>query len=493
MLTHQLQDYLGVVCNKSLVLQDGLSATPAIQFNIILLYPMVISKLKPLLTAIFALLAVLQIPVQAASYKYKNDVARETHTIKDTAVSIPLGGNAFVTGKGPDTTVKITDAGVANWTDAASVVSVYFKVAHPGTANVYLRLKPPDGKSKLSIKIAGQAFNMTAFKATYDTVKVGKVKFEKPGYVKVDIQGVRKAGATFGEISDLILAGASVTNDLAFVKDNGDNRFHFGRRGPSVHLNYPQPGEFASNTEWFYNEVEVPEGQDVIGTYFQVNGFAFGYLGIQVNSESERRVLFSVWSPYQTDDPKSIPENQRIKLLKKGTEVHAGEFGNEGSGGQSFLRYNWKAETRYAFLLHAEPSPATNTTVFTAYFKSPENNNWQLIASFQRPQTNSGLTRLYSFLENFSPEAGYKERHVLFTNQWLRSFDGQWQPVTTATFTADDIARRGQRLDYDGGVKGTFFYLRNCGFFDDNRPIGTALTRKPAMTKPPVIDFEALP
>ncbi|MBF9252707.1 DUF3472 domain-containing protein [Pontibacter sp. 172403-2] len=451
------------------------------------------TKPQPLLLAIMVLLAVLQMPypMQAASHKYKNDVEGKNPTRKDTIVSIPLGGNAFVTSRKQG--AGISDAGLTDWTDAASVISIYFKVAHPGTADLYLRLKAPDGKSKLSIKVAGQAFSVTASGAMYDTVKVGKVKFEKPGYVKVDIQGLRKTGNSFGQISDLILAGAPVTNHLAFVKDNGSNRFHFGRRGPSVHLNYPQPGDFAKNTEWFYNEVEVPKGEDVIGSYFQVNGFAFGYFGIQVNSETERRILFSVWSPFNTDDPKSIPDSLRIRLLKKGEGVYTGEFGNEGSGGQSYLKYNWKAGTRYAFLLRAQPSPAANTTVFTAYFKNPGTGHWQLIASFQRPQTNSGLTRLYSFLENFIPEAGYKERHVYFTNQWLRSFDGRWQPVTTATFTADDIARRGQRLDYDGGVKGAFFYLRNCGFFDDNRKIGTTLTREPDMTSPPAIDFETLP
>jgi hypothetical protein len=212
-----------------------------------------------------------------------------------------------------------------------------------------------------------------------------------------------------------------------------------------------------------------------------------------VNSETERRILFSVWSPFQTDNPKSIPDSLRIRLVKKGAGVTTGEFGNEGSGGQSYRKYNWKAGVRYAFLLRAVPSPAANSTTFTAYFKEADAGAWQLIASFERPQTKSGLSRLYSFLENFNPATGYQERYAHFTNQWLRSYDGQWQAVTSATFTADDIANRGQRLDYDGGVKGAFFYLRNCGFFDDAGALGRTLTRKQDMAQPPAVDFEALP
>lgn len=81
-----------------------------------------------------------------------------------------------------------------------------------------------------------------------------------------------------------------------------------------------------------YNEVTVPEELDEIGNYFMANGFGGGYCGIQVNSEMERRILFSVWSPCSTDNPENIPEEQRIRMLAKGENVHVGEFGNEGSG-----------------------------------------------------------------------------------------------------------------------------------------------------------------
>ena len=78
-------------------------------------------------------------------------------------------------------------------------------------------------------------------------------------------------------------------------------------------------------------------------SYYMVAGFGEGYFGMQYNSPTERRVLFSVWSPFDTQDPKLIADAQKIKLLRKGKDVHIGEFGNEGSGGQSYLLYPWKA------------------------------------------------------------------------------------------------------------------------------------------------------
>ena len=92
------------------------------------------------------------------------------------------------------------------------------------------------------------------------------------------------------------------------------------------------------DVEYFYNEAFVPEGEDALGTYAMACGFAEGYFGMQVNSPTERRVLFSVWSPFDTDDPKSVPAGSRVVPVRKGEGVRIGEFGNEGAGGQGFLR-----------------------------------------------------------------------------------------------------------------------------------------------------------
>ena len=88
--------------------------------------------------------------------------------------------------------------------------------------------------------------------------------------------------------------------------------------------------------------------------------------------------MFSIWSPYITDDPNDIPEDQRIQLIKSGENVYIGEFGNEGSGGQSYLIYPWKVGVNYSFLKSVEPDGNGNT-IYTAYFKDPEEGEWKLI------------------------------------------------------------------------------------------------------------------
>ncbi|MEY4049590.1 MAG: hypothetical protein RL262_424 [Bacteroidota bacterium] len=308
------------------------------------------------------------------------------------------------------------------------------------------------------------------------------------GYVTIELQGVSRTADNFGTVSSIAISGTSINTETAFVKDNNDNYFYWGRRGPSVHLKYTMP---ASDITEFYSEITVPEGNDVIGSYFMANGFAEGYFGIQVNSLTERRILFSVWSPYTTDDPASIPPELKITMLKKGNNVHAGEFGNEGAGGQSYLVYPWKAGTTYQFLLRGQPQ-SDNSTIYTAYFFAPEKNKWMLIASFKRPKTNTYLKNLHSFLENFITETGDKTRMAIYGNPWVRDTNGVWTAISSAKFTADKTARKQFRLDYAGGVKGNAFFLKNCGFFFPAITIDSQFNiNKPTIA--PVIDFEKLP
>jgi len=217
------------------------------------------------------------------------------------------------------------------------------------------------------------------------------------------------------------------------------------------------------------------------------DGFAEGYFGMQVNSAKERRILFSVWSPFVTDNPKDVPESKKIVLLKKGEKVHTGEFGNEGSGGQSYLNYNWKAGETYKFLVHAKPVD-NNYTNYTAWFYAPEKRKWLLIASFNRPETNTYLKKLHSFLENFEPETGVITRKAWYHNQWAVTKSGAWKPINNMLFTGDATANIGYRLDYSGGVEDGKFYLRNCGFFNNNTALKTPFSI-PSTEKKPDIDL----
>ena len=59
-----------------------------------------------------------------------------------------------------------------------------------------------------------------------------------------------------------------MTTTSALDYANDPVNYYWSRRGPSAHVNYTVP----ANGEYFYNEVMVPAGQDVVGLYINGRG-----------------------------------------------------------------------------------------------------------------------------------------------------------------------------------------------------------------------------
>jgi len=399
---------------------------------------------------------------------------------------IPMAGNSWALNTAENKDNIISDSSVVNWNDPFTHLNTYFRTGRTGKIQLAIRACIKSGRLKIKFQLGNETKEISISNTIYDTLNIGVFTLEKAGYQKLIISGLEKTSESFAEITDLLISGEAIDGKTSFVKDE----FYWGRHGPSVHMNYELPQE-AGDVVWFYNEITVPASNDVEGSYFMTNGFGEGYFGIQVNSSSERRILFSVWSPFKTDQPGEIPEDQKIILLKKGNDVHSGAFGNEGSGGQSYLKYNWQSGITYRFLLKGAPTE-NNSTDYTAYFYAPEVGKWELIASFRCPKTTTYLQRPHSFLENFIPENGNIPRMAFYTNQWVCNTAGKWFELKKARFTADATARKEARMDYSGGIENEGFFLKNRGFFNDKTEIDSWFTR-PESGKKPIIDFLTLP
>lgn len=402
--------------------------------------------------------------------------------------SVPFGGNAYLTAEGAGDGLQRD--GSTRWQDAKSVFSIYFRIDRAAVLDLALRLKVPQGGAVIRTTVGKTTFDTKASGAEVHEVKLGRVEVKEPGYVRIDLQGVSKTGPVFAEASELLVSSTTEGLKLDYVKNNEGNMFYWGRRGPSVHLGYTMPRD--KTIEYAYSELTVPVGEDPIGSYFMANGFGEGYYGIQVKSPTERWILFSVWSPFHTDNPRDIPEAERVVLLEKGEGVRVGEFGNEGSGGQSFLVYPWKAGVTYRFLNSVKPDGQGNS-IYAAWFGEVGKDGWKLIARFKRPKTDKHLTGFHSFLENFADRNGYLGRRALHGNPWVCDTEGTWHEITTARFTGDATAGGGHRLDYAGGVEGKGFFLRNGGFFSERVAINQSFQRDSTPGARPVIDFKKLP
>jgi hypothetical protein len=391
---------------------------------------------------------------------------------KETALRVP----AFTAYTAPNAdSPRLSEKnGITGWSDAAQSISWYGNIKTPGRLHLALAVRlPAETTAKLRLTVAGKSL-MTEVRGAADgtlrTVNFGTVEIPKTGYQRFHLEGIAKTGATFGDIDALLLSGPAAVGAHFNLKER--------RNAASVHLGYPIPDE--ATVTAFYNEVTVKT--DPTASYYMACGFRRGYFGIQVNSPTERRVIFSVWDAgTEAVDRKKVADDNRVQLLAKGEDVYAGGFGNEGTGGHSHLKYRWKTGDTYRFLVTAKPDGTH--TIYTGWFYFPEKKAWGLIASFRAPKDGGTLRGLYSFNENFWGSNGDKQRLAEFGNQWIQTADGKWTELTKARFTHDGTGKE-DRKDYDGGVRGKRFFLSNGGFLPGKISYGETFDR-PALGKAP--------
>ncbi len=367
------------------------------------------------------------------------------------------------------------------WYQAKKQIHFFVKVRKAGELRVQLQFK---NKWALPIRVSvGATLLKAVLPATskFTTIKLGKVLIADTGFVQITLSVPKNTARMQASIAGILLGGTAV------------EQMHYNhkprRNAASVHLKYPVADSV--KTVSFYNEITVPAGFDPVHTYYMACGFARGYFGIQVNSEKERRVIFSVWDAgNEAVDRNKVGIENRVVLLAKGDSVITNDFGNEGTGGHSHFVYPWKTQTTYKFLVTALADSASQTTIYSGYFYIPEKQRWKLIASFSAPKDGKPMRGLYSFSENFVGINGQIERKALFGNQWIQNgSNGQWQELTEARFSYDVTGKMGDRIDYGAGVTNNgAFELWHGGFKNATANYGQSFTR-PALLNKPIIDF----
>lgn len=372
--------------------------------------------------------------------------------------------------------VRISERqGVTRWTNPAVSINWYGNIRKTGeiTASLSLRL-PAQLESRLELEVAGQsrpALVRGAGPDTPVTVPFGAFTLPHTGYHRFSLRSLNAPGQPAGNLEALTLDGPGIA-DAHF---NLEER----RNAASVHLNYPVPA--GTNIAAFYSEVTAVE--DPTSTFYMACGWHRGYFGMQVNSPSERRIIFSVWdSGGEAVDRAKVSDDNRVKLLGKGDGVYSGDFGNEGTGGHSHLKYPWKTGQTQRFLVTAQPTLGT-FTIFSGYYFHPDSHAWMLISSWRAPKEGGWLKRPHGFSENFWGSNGHFVRKALYGNQWIQTDTGTWIELTTATFSHDPTGKA-HRLDRFMGVEEGRFFLSHGGFIEGFTPFGEKFTRPPTGTPP---------
>ena len=364
-------------------------------------------------------------------------------------------------------------SGITGWRDPALKVLWFGEFKNTGKLDATVELRLPENTvSKLRLTVAGQSRETTVNGAATNVfARFGTFGIKAGGYQRFTLESLNERGQPFGDLDALVLDGPAAQEAHFNLKSR--------RNAASVHLAYPVPKD--TKVEAFYCEMTGLE--DPLWTYYMACGWHRGYFGMQVNSSTERRIIFSVWdSGGEAVNRNNVADDNRAKLVAKGEGVYSGDFGNEGTGGHSHLIFQWKTGEMQRFIVTAKPVDATHT-IFSGFYFRPDKQEWMLISSWKAPKDGGYLRGLYSFSENFGGSNGHLVRKALFGHQWIRTDGGEWSEIATASFSHDPTGRA-DRLDRFMGVENGQFFLSHGGFVPGFTKFGEKFTR-PALGKAP--------
>lgn len=373
-------------------------------------------------------------------------------------------------------------AGITGWTDPDARISWFGQLSTTGSLHCVVELQLPSGReSKLRLTVAGRSVERSV-SGSVDPVEVdfGEFTIPAPGYQRFLLESLNPKDHPTGDLKALVLSGPAA--------EQADFNLKPRRNAASVHLFYPVKD--LTNIQAFYCEVTAVE--DPIWTFYMACGWHRGYFGMQVNSPTERRIIFSVWdSGNEAIDRDKVAAENRVTLVAKGEGVYSGDFGNEGTGGHSHLKYLWKTGQKQRFIVTAKPVSPTHT-IYSGYYFHPDRQAWMLISSWKAPKEGGYLRGPHSFSENFVGDNGQLLRKARFGNQWIQLRTGEWIELVQAGFSHDPTGKA-DRKDRFMGVENDQFFLSHGGFVAGFTRYGELFSRPPVGTPPADLQLPPLP
>lgn len=167
---------------------------------------------------------------------------------------------------------------------------------------------------------------------------------------------------------------------------------------PAQHLWWNLAGQ--RDATCLYGEITVLATHPAIyycGANWHPGEPAGGYCGIQHNSLTEKRTIFSIWDTSPTLHP-------RVTEADPNT-VH-GRFGGEGEGGHTHMLRPWKVGETFQFFVQKQPGAQPDTTDTRYYLFDRSAGKWRHSATICNPNGGQASVAtlgggMNSFLENF--------------------------------------------------------------------------------------------
>lgn len=383
--------------------------------------------------------------------------------------------------------ITMNEKGVlSNWSNT-NRKAVWYLYQKAGKYEVSMHLRSANSKEynfemKTSPCYEGLEYNPETFdfictstgSNNKDTISIFNVNIPQTGYYRYELTP-KSTNIQDLTIEEFLFTGLREPGQSGTMDTHATDYLS----SPSVHLGFNTTQNTSGEYDWIYEEILVPEGYDPLYTYWMSLGFFRGYMGIQTNSENERRVLFSAWDAVDKDKYPNAPKELLVSLVDKADYTKANAFGNEGTGGQSYVGVGnpntWKTGTPVKFLMNARRDGSITYngdiirhTIVSAWYDAGE--GWRYIASWRIPVMPDGkdmFDGFYSFLENYGWRNGQIARKGYYYNAFAKETGKtNWTHFNEVSFGNTD-GSVGQRIDFEQGVseeEPDKFYMLSAGY-----------------------------
>ena len=236
---------------------------------------MVMSILRRVLLSRSALLALPLVLPAVLAFRVPRESRAELRVPAFTAYLLPDADAARVSQNRP----------VQPFVARGSSLAWYGQFTARGSMTAAVALQLPAGAHQsMRLSVGTQRHYVTVTGTGAEArVPFGEFPVADTGYLKIELTTADGVAIPALGVNALLLDGAATIG----AHFNTDPR----RNAASVHLRYPTDSTLT--VTGFYNEVTAVD--DPVTTYYMATGFARGYFGMQVNSLTERRIIFSVW------------------------------------------------------------------------------------------------------------------------------------------------------------------------------------------------------
>ena len=202
-----------------------------------------------------------------------------------------------------------------------------------------------------------------------------------------------------------------------------------GHKAEAQHLWWNLEGQ--KEATCLYGEITVLATHPAIyycGANWHPGEAAGGYCGIQHNSATEKRTIFSIWDTTPALHPNVSEADPRTVF---------GRFGGEGEGGHTHMILPWKLGETFRFFVQKQPGMTPDTTDTRFYIQEGNEAEWRHLATINNPNGGHKSVEtlgggLNSFLENFAGTAKALPKIALY-RLWVGTSVDTLKPLTHAS------------------------------------------------------------